>query len=245
MGYIHFTALAYGLQNTMKPREQQRQNLITLIGVVVIIVILGAGALIALSGGTKPNTPIDYSKLTQSRAADGGFVLGNPDAKATLVEFSDFRCPHCQEYQADIHNFLQEYVVPGKAKYEYRFFMTVDATTNGYASRLVECADTLKPNSFFLGVETMFGLTASSQLDDQQLARSFADKMGVQYGDLLQCVPSTKQVDVDYKYGTNLGVQGTPAVMMRTGDSITWVDSNRGAVDYSTLKARFDRVLSS
>ena len=37
----------------------------------------------------------DYAGLSTFRRADGGFVLGEPDAPVTIVAFEDFFCPHC------------------------------------------------------------------------------------------------------------------------------------------------------
>src|SRR4051794_33993937 len=40
-----------------------------------------------------------YSDIPQSRTEDGAFVLGDPDAPITIIEFLDWGCPHCQAYK--------------------------------------------------------------------------------------------------------------------------------------------------
>jgi protein-disulfide isomerase len=52
-------------------------------------------------------------------------VLGNPEAKVTIVEFADFQCPFCGEWQKDIFPKLKsDYIDQGKVKfvfYDYAF----------------------------------------------------------------------------------------------------------------------------
>ena len=76
--------------------------------------------------------------------ADGGFVLGNPNAPITMIEFADFACPHCQEYHPMITQFLADYVVTGKAKFEYRVFPTAGGQLSEYTGQLLECAEEQK-----------------------------------------------------------------------------------------------------
>ena len=40
-----------------------------------------------------------YSGVPMSRTADGAFVLGDPSAGIKLIEFADFLCTSCQNYQ--------------------------------------------------------------------------------------------------------------------------------------------------
>lgn len=50
-------------------------------------------------------------------------VLGNQDAKVTIVEFSDYQCPFCGKYFQDAEaQIKKEYVDTGKAKFYYRDF---------------------------------------------------------------------------------------------------------------------------
>lgn len=56
-------------------------------------------------------------------AREGDFVLGNPAALVTIVEFSDFQCPFCGRFFTNILSRLKEtYVKQGKVKFIYRDF---------------------------------------------------------------------------------------------------------------------------
>src|SRR5262245_46798965 len=87
-----------------------RQGLVV-IGAVIIVVAIIAIIAILLSGNQSGD--VNVASLPQERTADGGYVVGNPNAPITIIEFADFACPHCQEYHPTITKFLNDYVVPG------------------------------------------------------------------------------------------------------------------------------------
>jgi protein-disulfide isomerase len=55
---------------------------------------------------------------------EGGFKMGNPDAKVKLVEFASLTCPHCREFhEAAAATIKDKYVASGNVSYEYRNFV--------------------------------------------------------------------------------------------------------------------------
>jgi protein-disulfide isomerase len=51
----------------------------------------------------------------------GGFVMGNPNASAKLVEIGSLSCPHCKLFEDEGAPALTEkYVKPGKVSWEFR-----------------------------------------------------------------------------------------------------------------------------
>jgi len=55
---------------------------------------------------------------------EGGFRMGNPDAKVKLVEFASLTCPHCREFhEASKEAIKNKYVASGNVSYEYRNFV--------------------------------------------------------------------------------------------------------------------------
>jgi protein-disulfide isomerase len=55
---------------------------------------------------------------------EGGFRMGNPDAKVKLVEFASLTCPHCREFhEAAAATIKSKYVASGNVSYEYRNFV--------------------------------------------------------------------------------------------------------------------------
>jgi protein-disulfide isomerase len=55
---------------------------------------------------------------------EGGFRMGNPDAKVKLVEFASLTCPHCAEFhESAAATIKSKYVASGNVSYEYRNFV--------------------------------------------------------------------------------------------------------------------------
>lgn len=56
--------------------------------------------------------------------ADGGFVMGNPNAKVSLMEYGSLACSHCAHFHAEgITPLKQKYIATGKVRYEFRNFI--------------------------------------------------------------------------------------------------------------------------
>ena len=158
-----------------------------------------------------------YADIPQSRGEDGAFILGDPDAPVTIIEFLDFGCPHCQAYKPTIDTFIDEYVATGQAQYEVRLFPTAGGDLTVFAGRLAECADDARPGSFWSAYDTFFTLGIYGSYKDQ-LGQVMADNLRLDYASLLDCVQTAEQIATDVEYGLALGVNGTPAVLVRFGD---------------------------
>ena len=64
----------------------------------------------------------DWSR-TVSATPDGGFRMGNPNAKVKLVEYGSLTCPHCRHFAEAAAVPLKAYVNSGKVSFEYRNFI--------------------------------------------------------------------------------------------------------------------------
>jgi protein-disulfide isomerase len=101
---------------------------------------------------------------TQVYAAtpQGGFRMGNPDAKVKLVEFASLTCPHCAEFhEAAMQTIKTKYVASGNVSYEYRNFVLNGA--DFAASLLARCQ----------GAQPFFGLLNSFYNDQATWTEPF------------------------------------------------------------------------
>ena len=74
-----------------------------------------------------------------TQTPEGGFLMGNPEAKVKLVEFGSMTCPHCAEFEKESNQaLLDKYVKTGLASFEFRNYVRdpVDMT----ASIIARCA---------------------------------------------------------------------------------------------------------
>lgn len=84
--------------------------------VLGVAVLLGGG-LWYLSQAPK-QAPADVDP-----AAGAHFVYGSPDAPVTVVEFSNYLCPHCKNHsEQSLPRIFADYVETGKVRYVFRDF---------------------------------------------------------------------------------------------------------------------------
>ena len=157
-----------------------------------------------------------YRDVPKSRAADGGFILGDPAAGIKLIEFSDFLCSSCQNYEPIISEFIRDYVLTGQAKFEYRIFPVIDPELSVQSASLVECADTLMPGSFWRAHDRMFELVRRHGFTAQSYSQ-FAESLGLDADALQDCAATAGQYAQDAAYGLSLGATGTPALFVQYG----------------------------
>ena len=103
----------------------------------------------------------DWTKVFAA-TPEGGFRIGNPDARVKLVEFASLTCPHCREFhEASMADIRDKYVKSGNVSYEYRNFVL-----NGpdyAASMLARCQ----------GAEAFFGLLSAFYNDQASWVEPF------------------------------------------------------------------------
>jgi protein-disulfide isomerase len=93
-------------------------------------IALAALALIACTALTaapveakKAATAVDWTKTVLQTPA-GGFRMGNPKAKVTLVEYGSMTCPHCREFEeTGTPKLVAQYVKTGKVSFEFRNYI--------------------------------------------------------------------------------------------------------------------------
>lgn len=65
----------------------------------------------------------DWSTIVKA-TPEGGFVMGNPDAKVKLVEYISYTCPHCSHFEQQSADQLRlGFIAQGKGSIEVRSFV--------------------------------------------------------------------------------------------------------------------------
>jgi protein-disulfide isomerase len=104
----------------------------------------------AKTGAGKAAATTDWTQ-TVVQTPEGGFRMGNPDAKVKLVEFASFTCSHCRDFHKESAALKSSYVKSGQVSLEYRPFML-----NIYdfaATKLAMCEG---PGRFFTWTDQLF-----------------------------------------------------------------------------------------
>lgn len=158
-------------------------------------------------------------EIEMFRAEDGAFIMGNPLAPITIVEFADFACPHCQRYRPAMTQFIDTYVVTGMAKVEFRFFPTAGGERTALAGRAAECADEQRSGAFWQAHDLLYEYALTGRYDETIPSQLALDLRLVE-ATLLECIETADQVAIDVALARELGVTGTPAVMVRYGSGL-------------------------
>jgi protein-disulfide isomerase len=144
----------------------------------------------------------------------GAPALGPADAKVTLVEFSDFQCPHCLE----LHNILKD--IP--AKYPQVRIVHKDFPISQIhpwaetAAIAAHCAFVQSPAAFWKVSDALFrtqDLISTANIWDR--ATQYASDANLDVDAFKACLasPEAKQAVSDSReQGVALGVNSTPAV---------------------------------
>lgn len=182
---------------------------------LVVVLVMLIGVFPALAQDTSGD---DYTKRYEGipfeRLEDGGFVLGDPDAPITIVEFADFLCPHCQDYQETAHQLIEELVATGEVRFEYRLFPVVDPNYSPYSAALAECADEQVPGLFWATHDLLYDLGKARDIGPDT-AETVASTFDLELTRLTLCAENADQYMIDQELGRSLGVTGTPATRIR------------------------------
>lgn len=98
--------------NILGNRRAGQANKTTVWFVVGFIVIVTVGVIIAAvySGGQSANNASNnFVATTVPAVTSTDWTEGNPNAKASLIEYGDFECPACGDYEPIMQQLVQNY----------------------------------------------------------------------------------------------------------------------------------------
>lgn len=184
-------------------------------------------------------------KRVEGVSADDDAVLGNKDAKVTIVEFSDYECPFCKRHQTSVWPKIKEkYVDTGKVKYVFRDFPLAFhepiATQEALAA---ECAGEEGDDKYYEYHDELFATTKSNKdlsMDKSKLYE-LAAKIGLDAAKFKECLDTEKlkdEVEKDMADGAKYGVQGTPGFFING-----WFI--KGAYPFSEFEKFIDQELAA
>lgn len=191
----------------------------------------------------------DWSTIVKA-TPEGGFVMGNPDAKVKLVEYGSMTCPHCAEFEEKGGAALIDgYIKKGWVSWEFRNFVrdAVDIT----ASVVARCGGEASffgltrgmyadqrgwmeklqsaPEAQAKALEGMSALQRTSAIADMAGFKTWAAQRGVPRAKLDQCLANQGELDklvqVNADAVSQYSIPGTPTFLINGAvvpDTATW-----------------------
>lgn len=103
---------------------------------------------------------------------EGGFRIGNPDAKVKLLEFGSFTCPHCRDFHSESAQTLKsKYIATGQVSWEFRSFIL-----NGIDVPVSLLAYCMAPVAFFATQDGLYD-TQEGWIGNFQKAQADINKL--------------------------------------------------------------------
>ncbi|MBI3627890.1 MAG: DsbA family protein [Candidatus Sungbacteria bacterium] len=202
-------------------------------GVIIALAVLYSNGAPSLKRDTKNTSPD-----TAAYYASDDPILGDPNAKVAVVEFSDFQCPFCEQFFQSVEpGLVRDYVRTGKVKFVYRDFPL--SSIHPMAEKAAEAGQCAKEeNKFWQMHDAIFQNQPDLSIANLKL---WAKNIGLDQAKFNDCLDSGKYAEAIAKEvgaGTRLGVNGTPFTFVN-GIGIS------GAQPYAQFKAAIEAALEA
>ncbi|MCX7839139.1 MAG: DsbA family protein [Anaerolineae bacterium] len=107
---------------------------------MLLALVLSASACAGMATSTRTPAPTPAPSFVRI-----GRTQGNPNARVTLVVYADFQCPYSRQFaQQVLPRLMNDYIVPGKISFTYKYFPVIDDGQVGeshWAAQAAECAN--------------------------------------------------------------------------------------------------------
>jgi len=168
------------------------------------------------------------------KITDDDQVRGSDNAAVTIVEYSDYQCPYCSNFNNTMNKVVDNY--GDKVRWVHRHFPLDAIHKNARkAAEAAECAG--DQDKFWEYSDLLY--ENQSKINDS-LYEKLAKDLNLNAEEFNECMESGKyedKVDNDYKGGTKIGVSGTPSIFINNEPV------KGGALPYDRLKKVIDESM--
>lgn len=196
----------------------KKNNLYILAGIIAVIVIV-----ILLRAVNKPAYPDIISERP---------ILGNPDAKVKIVEFSDLQCPACKSTSSYPHLLINDF--GNDISFEYKHF---PLSMHQYAFKAAEASECANDQGKFWEYEIVLFLN-QPKLSVKEL-KAYAKQVGLDTKSFNACLDSEAKgyiVEQHLREGYALNVPGTPSFFIN--------GKRASSLQYDDIKAMVESELN-
>jgi len=179
---------------------------------IIIGIIIGFG-LISNTEQTSDNSSI----LNKENLMNGSIIMGNPNAKITIVEFGDYQCTFCYKFHDEtMRDINEKYIKTGNANFIYKDF-PLNGKQSILASEASYCAE--KQNKFWEYHNTLYNNWGGENTGwiTENVLLGFAKDVELNLNDFSQCLENSEfrqKVLDNEKFGKEIGVNATPSFLI-------------------------------
>ena len=179
---------------------------------IIIGIVIGIGLTLNLE-----STPNDSSILNKKNLMQGSTILGNPDAKITIVEFGDYQCTFCYKFHDETMKKIdQAYIKAENVNFVYRDF-PLNGPQSILASEASYCAQ--KQNKFWEYHNTLYDNWGGENTGwiTKNVLIGFANDIKLDLDSFSQCLENSefKQKVLDNEqFAREIGIDATPSFLI-------------------------------
>jgi protein-disulfide isomerase len=180
-------------------RREARGRAIAIVSAVVAVIVIavGAGIIIQLAKHNQ-DAKTAAASAPPGNLTNGGFVVGNSNAKVTVEMYEDFQCPACQNFESLDGKQLTAWAADGTVKLVYRPIAFLDdKSSTRYSTRALNAMAAVinaKPSAFSAFHTLLFQnqpAEGAAGLTDSQLI-DYAVQAGVDRASVESAITSLK-----------------------------------------------------
>jgi len=237
--------------NEVKSSDPKSQNKI--MSAIIIAGVLIAGAILLKGTGPSTNTNTtsndtepknEFADINIRAVSPDEHILGNPNAKIKIVEYSDTECPFCRQFHGTMHQIVEE--SDGKVAWVYRHFPIESLHPKAFSEAIAtECAWEQGGNdAFWAFTDQVYSRTKSNNTFTNTDLVNIAKDMDLNLSVFNECIANEEYADkvqADILDGQLAGVRGTPSSFILEDGKI--VQNIPGAAPYESVKAEINLLL--
>jgi len=189
---------------------------------LAIPIIIGMLIGIGLVSNLEQNSG-NSSVLTKENLIEGSIIMGNPNAKITIVEFGDYQCTFCYKFHDETMKRINEkYIKTENVNFIYKDF-PLNGKQSILASEASYCAE--KQGKFWEYHNTLYNNWGGENTGwiTENVLLGFAKDVRLNLDDFSQCLENSEfrqKVLNNEQFGKNIGINATPSFLIFNDDEV-------------------------
>ena len=185
------------------------------------------------------------SVLTKENLIEGSIIMGNPNAKITIVEFGDYQCTFCYKFHDEtMKKITDEYIKTNNVNFVYKDF-PLNGEQSILASEAAYCAE--KQNKFWEYHNTLYNNWGGENTGwiTENVLLGFAKDVRLNLDDFSQCLENSEfrqKVLDNEKFGREIGINATPSFLIFNDDEVYRII---GAQPFEKFEQAFQKLGNS
>ena len=183
---------------------------------LAIPVIIGIlfGVLFAINLDESSN---NSTILSKENLLAGSTILGNQDAKITIVEFGDYQCTYCYKFHNDVMKKINEkYIKSGEVNFVYKDF-PLNGESSILASEASYCAQ--QQNQFWTYHDILYDNWGGENTGwiTQEVLTNFAKESGLNLEKFNSCMKNSEfkqKVLNNEQFAKEININATPSFLI-------------------------------